>query len=227
MTHRSWRGPRGKAEVIRPQFAFDRAHAHIRPMRSACLAILAPVLALAATACSQTGVDPACFNRTSEKIGGPFSLTSHTGARVTEDTFKGRKTMVFFGFTHCPDVCPNTLYAVGTAMTMLPKDVKPPMTAFISVDPARDTPAELARYIESNGFPSDITGLTGTLEEVQQVADAFGAPFSRVEDADSASGYLVDHMAIVYLMDENWKLATYFPLGEKPEQMAQCIAALK
>jgi protein SCO1/2 len=192
------------------------------PMRLIGVAILA----LAAAACSQTGADPACFNRTSEKIGGPFSLTSHTGTRVTEDSFKGRKTLVFFGFTHCPDVCPQTMYAVGTAIRLLPKGAKTPRTAFISVDPARDTPEELARYIQSNGFPSDIVGLTGTLEELEQVAGEFGAPFSRVEDEDSASGYLMNHMAIVYLMDENWKLATFFPLGEKPEMMAKCIAAL-
>lgn len=196
-------------------------------MRSALLAILALGPFLAAGACSPAAdVDPACFNRTSDKIGGPLSLTSHTGARITEDSFKGRKTLVFFGFTHCPDVCPQTLYTIGTAMTMLPENVKPPMTALISVDPARDTPAALAQYIASNGFPSDIVGLTGTLEELEQVSDGFAAPFSRVEDADSAAGYLVDHMAIVYLMDENWKLATFFPVGERPESMAKCIAAL-
>jgi protein SCO1 len=207
----------------RTQFAFHRARAHIRAMRSALLAILA----LTASACSQTGADTACFTRTSDRIGGPISLTSHTGARVTEDNFKGRKTLVFFGFTHCPDVCPNTMFAIGTAMNMLPPGAKKPMTAFISVDPARDTPEELARFIAGNGFPADIVGLTGTLEELQQVSDGFGAPFSRVEDEDSAAGYLVDHMAIVYLMDENWKLATFFQLGEKPESMAKCIAALK
>lgn len=196
-------------------------------MRSVLLAILALGPMLAAGGCSAaTDVNPACFSRTSEKIGGPFSLTSHTGARVTQDSFKGRKTLVFFGFTHCPDVCPETLYTVGTAMTMLPKNVKPPMTAFISVDPARDTPEALAQYISSNGFPADIVGLTGTLEELEQVSKGFAAPFSRVEDADSASGYLMEHMAIVYLMDENWKLATFFPVGERPESMAKCIAAL-
>jgi protein SCO1/2 len=210
-------------QVNWPQFAFERHHAHIAPMRSALLAILA----LGAAACSPVAdVDPSCFNRTSDKIGGPLSLTSHTGARITEDSFKGRKTMVFFGFTHCPDVCPNTLYTVGTAMTMLPETVKPPRTAFISVDPARDTPEALAQYIASNGFPSDITGLTGTLEELELVSKGFAAPFSRVEDSDSSSGYLMEHMAIVYLMDENWKLATFFPVGERPESMAKCIAAL-
>lgn len=180
-----------------------------------------------ATACSKAdGVDPACFNRTSEKVGGPFALTSHQGTRVTEESFKGRDTLVFFGFTHCPDVCPQTLYAVGTAMRLLPKNVKPPHTVLISVDPARDTPEALATYIASNGFPTDITGLTGTFEELDQVSKAFVAPFQRVEDSDSASGYQMEHSSILYLMDANWKLKTFFTPDTRPEVIAKCIAAL-
>ena len=148
-------------------------------------------LAALAAACSPAGTsakaDPACFTRTSEKIGGPFRLTAQNGAVMTEDDFKGRKTLVFFGFTHCPDVCPDTLFRIGTAMTLLPPGKKAPRTAFISVDPSRDTPEEMARYIQSNGFPTDIVGLTGTLDELEQVSHAFAAPFSRDEDEDKAS----------------------------------------
>ena len=187
-------------------------------------------LAALAAACSPAGTsakaDPACFTRTSEKIGGPFRLTAQNGAVMTEDDFKGRKTLVFFGFTHCPDVCPDTLFRIGTAMTLLPPGKKAPRTAFISVDPSRDTPEEMARYIQSNGFPTDIVGLTGTLDELEQVSHAFAAPFSRDEDADTASGYIVNHSAILYLMDENWKLETFFQPGERPEAIAACIAAL-
>src|SRR5262245_51363108 len=108
--------------------------------------------AFAVAGCTPTaGVDASCFNRSSKEIGGPFHLTSETGSPVTADSFKGRKTLVFFGFTHCPDICPATLYEIGTAMSLLPKNVKAPRTALISVDPARDTPEELARYIRSNG----------------------------------------------------------------------------
>jgi protein SCO1 len=200
-------------------------------MRTGLLAIalIAPsafALGLASACSGADDVDPACFNRTSEAVGGPFSLTSHQGVRVTEESFKGRKTLVFFGFTHCPDVCPQTLFSVGTAMRLLPGHVKPPHTALISVDPARDTPEALATYIASNGFPSDITGLTGTLEELDQVSKEFAAPFSRVEDSDSASGYQIDHTAILYLMDENWKLKTFFTRDTRPETIAKCIAAL-
>jgi protein SCO1/2 len=191
-------------------------------MRRALLALLV----LLNSACSPQAVEAACFNRSSDKIGGPFMLTAHTGARLTEDSFKGRKTLVFFGFTHCPDVCPATLYKIGTAVRMLPDKAVAPRTAFISVDPQRDTPEELARYIRSNGFPADIVGLTGTLEELEQVADAFASPFSREEDANSAAGYMVNHYTILYLMDENWKLETFFRDDERPEDIARCLAAL-
>lgn len=181
---------------------------------------------LAASACAPEAVDAACFNRASGKVGGPFALTSHTGARLTEDSFKGRKTFVFFGFTHCPDFCPATLYSLGTAINLLPKNVTPPRTAFISVDPARDTPEELSRYIQSNGFPSDMVALTGTLGELEQVAEAFAAPFNRDEDADSAAGYQVNHSTILFLMDENWKLETFFRTEDRPETIAKCVRAL-
>jgi protein SCO1/2 len=191
-------------------------------MRAAILTLAA----LAGGACTPEPVDAACFSRASSEIGGPISLTSHTGARVTEDNFKGRKTFVFFGFTHCPDFCPATLYALGSAMSMLPDNVERPRTAFISVDPERDTPEELARYIKSNGFPADIVGLTGTLDELESVAKAFASDFSRAEDADSAAGYQVNHTTILFLMDENWKLETFFRPEERPETIANCIRAL-
>lgn len=195
-------------------------------MRTGCFLIAIAALAAACSPSAKGDVDPACFNRSSEQIGGPFRLTSHTGATVTQEDFKGRKTLVFFGFTHCPDVCPDTLFRTGTALTMLPKGVKPPRTVLISVDPARDTPEALSQYIKSNGFPADIVGLTGTLEELQQVADAFAAPFNRDEEAEGTSGYIVNHSAILYLMDENWKLETFFHPGARPAEIASCLAAL-
>ena len=191
---------------------------------------LAPGLLLVlAAACSpgpETAVDASCFNRSSDRIGGPFRLTAHNGAPVTQNDFKGRKALVFFGFTHCPDICPDTLFRIGTAMSLLPEGVQAPRTLLISIDPARDTPEALTQYIRSNGFPADITGLTGSLDELNQVSDAFAAPFSRVEATETVSGYNMNHSAILYLMDENWKLETFFQPGERPEAIAACIAAL-
>lgn len=193
--------------------------------------IFLPALAaLALGACSSGAVDPAsipgCTLATGAPIGGPFTLTSNTGARMTEANFKGHKTLVFFGYTYCPDYCPRTLGAIGTAMNMLPKDVAPPETAFISVDPARDTPAQLTTYIQSNGFPSNIVALTGTSDELDQVSKVFRAPFQREDDPDSAAGYLMSHSTTLYLMDENWKLQAIFTGDTRPSDMAKCIAAL-
>lgn len=201
-------------------------------MRKTALArlILASSLTVLA-ACSardaaRAAADPACFTRTSDKIGGSISLIANDGARMTEANFKGRKSLVFFGFTHCPDICPATLFKVGSAMTMLPEGVKPPRTLLVSVDPSRDTPEALTQYISSNGFPADIVGLTGTSDELENVARSFVAPFERVDDPDSAAGYFMNHTTILYLMDENWKLATFFMAEDRPEDIAACIAAL-
>jgi len=183
-------------------------------------------------ACGNSGgpappeADTACFSRASDRIGGPISLTAHTGARMTQDNFRGRKTLVFFGFTYCPDICPNTLYALGSALAMLPNSVERPMTALISVDPGRDTPEALASYIASNGFPADIVGLTGTEDELSAAASAFAASFETVDDPESAAGYLVNHTTIIYLMDEDWKLETFFTPETRPEEIARCIEAL-
>jgi protein SCO1/2 len=189
---------------------------------------MAAIAALALAACSASDPSriPGCSVQTSDKIGGPFTLTSNRGERMTEESFKGRKTLVFFGYTYCPDFCPRTLSAIGTAMNLMPKGVKRPMTAFISVDPARDTPAALTSYIASNGFPSDIVGLTGTTDELESVARGFGTSFARNDDPNSASGYLMSHGTILYLMDENWKLQTFFTQDMRPADMAKCIAAL-
>ena len=190
------------------------------------LAVAAAVLALAACSAGDPSRIPGCSVQTSDKIGGPFTLTSNRGERMTEDSFKGRKTLVFFGYTYCPDFCPRTLSAIGTAMSLMPKGVKRPMTAFISVDPARDTPAQLTTYIASNGFPADIVGLTGTQDELEAIAKGFGTSFQRNDDPNSAAGYLMSHGTILYLMDENWKLQTFFTQDTRPADMAKCIAAL-
>jgi len=186
-------------------------------------------LVLHLSACSMPGqafhateVRNAEFGRLSALEG----LTDHTGRSLASANFSGKAVVVFFGYTHCPDICPDTLFKTGTAMTMLPDGVKPPRTVLISVDPARDTPEALSQYIRSNGFPADIVGLTGTLEELQQVADALAAPFSRDEEAEGTSGYIVNHSAILYLMDENWKLQTFFMQDESAEAIASCLKAL-
>ena len=195
------------------------------------------LVAAALSACNQSnerssgptsGGDVAgCSTRAYDNIGGPISLIDHTGTRVTEEDFKGQETLVYFGFTYCPDVCPISLTQVGAAIDLLPDGVQAPRTMLISVDPERDTPAAMAAYIESNGFPEDIVGLTGTLEEIEAAASEFKSSFRRIEMPDSAAGYTMDHMSILYLMDKDWRLKTFFATSAtSPREMADCIAAL-
>lgn len=190
--------------------------------------LLVPLLTLFAAGCAPaaTDVDPGCFNRTTTEIGGPFTLTDQNGVLRTEQDMLGRRSFVFFGFTYCPDICPITLYKAGQALELLEDGVEAPRTIFISVDPERDTPETITQYIASNGFPEDITGLTGDPEQLQLVADHFLAPFEKVEDDGAASGYLVNHSAFLYLMDAEWKLESFFTPSDTPESIAACLAAL-
>lgn len=168
-----------------------------------------------------------CSTRAYEEIGGPFTLTNHLGERVTEENFKGRPTLIYFGFTYCPDVCPSTLVGIANAYDRLPDGVDAPQTLLISIDPERDTPEALSKYVESNSFPDGLVGLTGTPEEIQTVADEFFVGFEKIETPDSLAGYTMDHTSLLYLMDEDWKLKTFFAEGNSnPEDMATCLAQL-
>lgn len=169
------------------------------------------------------GAQSGCLTRAYPEIGGPIALTSHTGEAVTEADFKGRYTLVYFGFTFCPDVCPLTLGTLGAAIRLLPEGTLAPETVLISVDPERDTPEELAIYITNNSFPEDLTGLTGSQEAIRAAADAFKADFSRIEQTESLTGYTMDHTNLVYLMDEDWKLKTFFTHSDTAADIAACL----
>lgn len=201
-------------------------------MRNAIPALIATLVLAAACAppggqeaASAPAAAPNCFKRSSDVIGGPINLVATDGRTVTEKDFAGRKALVFFGYTYCPDICPITLFNVGKAMEDIPAD-KQPKTVFISVDPARDTPEKIAQYIASNGFPKDIVGLTGSIAQLEAATDAFRTTFGREDAADSSAGYLVTHSSILYLMDETWKLQTFFMQNESPAAIAQCLTAL-
>ncbi|MEO1552648.1 MAG: SCO family protein [Pseudomonadota bacterium] len=171
------------------------------------------------------GAEASCMTRAYESIGGPISLVSHTGERVTEETFKGAPTLIYFGFTYCPDICPGTLVAVNRAYEALPDNISPPQTLLISVDPERDTSEALANYVATAAFPDNLVGLTGTEDEIAAAADAFFAQYERIETPDSLAEYTMDHTSLLYLMDENWQLKTFFAEADAdPEYIAQCLA---
>ena len=129
-------------------------------------------------------------------IGGPFRLTSHEGRTFTDEDLKGKPFAVFFGFTHCPEVCPTTLYDLTQDLAALGKDADKMRVAFITVDPAQDTPELMKTYLGS--FDPRIVGLTGTEEEIAAVAKAYKIYYRKVP---TESGYTMDHTATILLMD--------------------------
>jgi protein SCO1/2 len=131
-------------------------------------------------------------------IGGPFTLTDHTGKRVTEKDFLGRPALVFFGYTHCPDICPSGLQVISAALDKLGDRAKTLMPVFVTLDPARDTPQILAQYLKS--FNPRFVGLTGSDAEVASAAKAYRVFYQKVEDEKSKDDYTFDHAAIFYLM---------------------------
>ncbi|WP_062228709.1 SCO family protein [Aureimonas frigidaquae] len=129
-------------------------------------------------------------------IGGPFQLVDTRGAPVTQADFAGKPSAIFFGFTHCPDVCPTTLMELAGLMRDLGADADRLNAIFVSVDPERDTPSDLQAYVEA--FDPRIRALTGSPEQIRAMTDAFRVHVERVPLGD---GYTIDHTASVYLMD--------------------------
>ena len=142
-------------------------------------------------------------------IGGPFKLTDQNGKVVTEQDLKGHPFLVFFGFTHCPDVCPTTLFEVSEVMRALGPDAERTRALFITVDPERDTPAVMKDYLSS--FDPHLSGLTGDPAEIAAVAKAYRVYFKKVPLEEG--GYTMDHTAIVYLMDKTGRFVA--PLNLK------------
>ena len=135
-------------------------------------------------------------NQSRVPIGGPFRLTSHEGRAFTDQDLKGKPFAVFFGFTHCPEVCPTTLYDLTQDLEALGRDADKLRVAFITVDPAQDTPELMKTYLGS--FDPRIVGLTGTEEEIAAVAKAYKIYYRKVP---TESGYTMDHTATIFLMD--------------------------
>ncbi len=152
-------------------------------------------------------------------IGGPFELISHEGETVTQRRFSGKHMLVFFGFTHCPDICPAKLNAISVALDRLGPLAEEVTPIFVTVDPERDTPERMAQYVSN--FSSQIVGLTGTPEQIRKAAKAYRVYYAKVEMPDSASGYLMDHSAFTYLMDEEGEYVTHFAYRDSIDQITE------
>lgn len=157
-------------------------------------------------------------------VGGPFSLVDHTGKRVTEQDFRGRFMVIFFGFTYCPDVCPTGLQVMTAALERLGPRAEKITPVLITVDPERDTPDQLAPYVRS--FHPRLVGLTGTPAEIEAVAKAYRVYYKRVPDPKSTAGYTLDHSAIIYVMGPDGAFRTHFTYAVTPEAMAERLDKL-
>jgi len=154
-------------------------------------------------------------------LGGDFALMSDKGPVRLED-FRGKVVPIYFGFTHCPDVCITSLSAVAAALDKLTDDERSQIQPlFISIDPERDDPARVGEY--ARYFDPSIIGLTGSLEEVSRVAKSHFVIFEKVPLEDSNIGYTMDHSSIFYVVGRDGVVRSLIHHGETPEEMARVL----
>jgi protein SCO1/2 len=149
-------------------------------------------------------------------IGGPFQLTDQSGQTVTEKNLKGRPTLIFFGFTHCPDVCPTSLFEISEVLRSMGTDADRVNAYFISIDPERDTSAAIKDYLSS--FDPHLKGLTGDPGAVAKTISEFRVYSKKVPLKDG--DYTMDHTTLTYLMDREGRFVSPFNLNRKPEEAA-------
>jgi protein SCO1 len=149
-------------------------------------------------------------------IGGPFALTDQNGKTVTDKSLKGKPTLIFFGYTHCPDVCPTSLFEISEVLRAMGKDADKVNAYFISVDPERDTPATMKDYLSS--FDPHLEALSGDPAETTKVLTSYRVYAKKVPTKDG--DYTMDHTALIYLMDRDGRFVAPFNLKRTPEEAA-------
>jgi protein SCO1/2 len=158
------------------------------------------------------------------EIGGPFELTDQTGARRSDEEFRGRYILIYFGYTYCPDVCPTSLLAMSRALQLLsaraPEAAEQVVPVFVTVDPERDTVEALAAYAPS--FHPDLVTLTGTPDEIAAAAKAYRIYYAKAEDASSGT-YLMDHSSFIYLMGPDGAYLAHFSHLAQSEDIAESL----
>ncbi len=194
------------------------------PLLSPLPALLAMLLAFLLAGCQAAPTDEAPPLQ-GATMGGPFTLTGQDGRRVSESDFAGKYRIVYFGFTYCPDVCPVDLQVIGAGLAQFeqsdPERAARVQPIFISVDPARDTPDALGVYVSS--FHPRLIGLTGSEQEIADVARAYGVYFSR-GTPDEHGAYPVDHTRIIVLYGPAGEPIAIIPHDEGPAGVAAELA---
>jgi protein SCO1/2 len=156
------------------------------------------------------------IGRAVASVGGPFHLEDQTGKPFTDQDMKGRPFLVFFGYTHCPDVCPTTLLEISDVMKALGKDADRTGALFVTVDPERDSPAVLKDYLSN--FDPHLRALTGDPAAVEAALKAYRVYAAKIPLKDG--DYTMDHTAAVYLMDKDGRFVSTFNLKQSPEAAA-------
>ncbi|GAB2175549.1 SCO family protein [Dongia sp. agr-C8] len=184
--------------------------------------ILIVVVAISAAALGYLYLNQGAGGPAAVPIGGPIRLTDQDGKPFDSASLAGKPYAVFFGFTHCPDACPTTLSEMARTEDEIGAPAKELTTLFITVDPERDTPAVLKEYISN--FNGNTVALSGTPEQVAEVAKAFRVYYKKVPTSDG--GYTMDHTAVLYLMNREGKFADVISYTEEHERFVTKIKKL-
>jgi len=154
-------------------------------------------------------------------IGGPFALIDQTGKAVTDRDFRGKYMLVFFGFTHCPDICPAELQVMAATLDELGAKAKDVVPIFITLDPERDTQEAMADYVKN--FGQRFVGLTGSPEAIAAAAKAYRISYSKFQEDKTKEDYSIDHSALVYLMGKDGEYITHFAYGTPAAKMTETL----
>jgi protein SCO1 len=155
-------------------------------------------------------------------IGGPFTLVGRDGKTVTDRAFRGKYMLVFFGFTHCPDICPAELQVMSAALDALGPKANEIIPIFITLDPERDAPPVVTGYVMN--FSPRFVGLTGSPEQIAEAAKAYRVTYSKFQEDETKPGdYSIDHSALVYLMGKDGEYLTHFAYGTPAAKMAETL----
>lgn len=203
----------------------DLTRAVVPALAAAGLAGLATLVVVGLQAQGGASAPPeGCITDQLTRVGGPIRLVDTAGSPVTEADFAEGPSVVYFGFTHCPSVCPTTMYDLADALREPGgHDIQP---VLVTLDPERDTPERMRAYAATEGFPAGLQALTGSPAQIQEAAAAFRVNYGRSEGQLEDGGYNIDHTSFIYVMDQNWRtVGMMSTIGKSSEDIAACIAA--
>ncbi|ASX27441.1 photosynthetic protein synthase II [Rickettsia sp. MEAM1 (Bemisia tabaci)] len=156
------------------------------------------------------------------EIGGDFELIDQNGEIFSSDELKGKLSLIYFGFTSCPDICPTSLNKITKAVEILSENKIDIVPVFITIDPSRDTPAVLKEYLKH--FHPKFIGLTGNEKQIREVADKFKVYYAKAaSENDNDQDYMLDHSSFTYLMDKNGKYLKHFYLDSAPSEIMEFL----